>query len=161
MLQEEIIDILRDELEQLRLRIIDNMGKADQIVTGKTRDSLTVQVSPQDAGAYGLLTGRQAFSTLERGSRPWSKRPKKVPRFFADIIGEWIDARGLSEKLNKWAVARTIIDRGSSLYRSGGRDDIYSPELQRTMETLGNRVVDQYAVLITNRLNLNTTHIEI
>lgn len=156
MLQREIIEILRDELEQLRQRIINNMGQADLIVTGKTRDSLVAEVSPQDTGAYGVLKGRQAFATLERGSRPWSKRPKKVPRFFADIIGEWLDARGLSEKLNRWAVARTIIDHGSRLYRKGGRDDIYTPELERTMENLGNRIVESYSVLITDRLNLNT-----
>jgi hypothetical protein len=160
MLQQEIIEILRDELEQLRQRIGENMAAADQIVTGKTRDSLTVTVSPQAEGAYGVLTGRQAFATLERGSRPWSKRPAKVPRFFADIIGEWLAARGLSDKLNQWAVARTIIDRGSSLYRSGGRDDIYTPELERTMENLGNRVVEYYSVLITDRLNFNT-HIDL
>ena len=157
MIQEEILEILRDELEQLRQRIGENMATADQIVTGKTRDSLTVTVSPQADGAYGVLTGRQAFATLERGSRPWAKRPAKVPRFFADLIGEWLAARGLSEKLNQWAVARTIIDRGSRLYRQGGRADIYTPELAKTMDSLGDRILERYSVLISDRLNFNTT----
>ena len=153
MLTEEIRQILREELEDLRRRIIDNMGKADQIVTGKTRDSL--QVNVRDTS--GVLTGRQAFATLETGSRPWSKPPKRVPRFFADLIGEWIEAKGLD--LNKWAVAHTIIHQGSKLYRTGGRSDVYSPEIQKTMDRIGERIINQYDVLITDRLILNTTKI--
>lgn len=149
MLSEEIRKILREELEELRKRIIANMEQADQIVSGKTRDSMHVEVR----GLSGVLTGRRAFATLETGSRPWSKKPKRVPKFFADIIGEWIEARGLD--LNKWAVAHTIIHKGSRLYRSGGRADIYSPEIQKTMDRLGDRIIDRYSVLVTDRLVMN------
>lgn len=149
MLSEEIRQILREELEALRSRIIENMSKADQIVTGKTRDSMQVQVRDN----AGVLTGRRAFATLETGSCPWSRKPKRVPKFFADLIGEWIEARGLD--LNPWAVAHTIIHKGSKLYREGGRSDIYSPELQKTIDRIGNRMVDHYAVLVTDRLIMN------
>lgn len=148
-MSEEIRKILLEELEDLRKRIAENMGRADQIVTGKTRDSMQVSVQ----GNAGVLTGRHAFATLETGSRPWSKPPKRVPKFFADLIGEWIDAKGLD--LNKWAVAHTIIHKGSKLYREGGRADVYSPELQKTIDRIGDRVLDQYAVLVTNRLIIN------
>ena len=149
MLSAEIRQILREELEDLRRRITENMGKADQIVTGKTRDSMQVHVD----GNMGVLTGRQAFATLETGSRPWSRKPKRVPKFFADLIGEWIDAKGLD--LNKWAVAHSIIHKGSKLYREGGRADVYSPELQKTIDRIGDRILDQYAVLVTDRLIMN------
>lgn len=155
MLNDEIRQILLEELTALRKRIIENMGKAEQIVTGKTRDSLVVKATEQASGAYGVLTGRQAFAALETGSRPWSRPPKRVPKFFADLIGEWIDAKGLD--LNKWAVAHTIIHKGSKLYRTGGRADIYTPEIAQTMENLGNRILERYSVLITDRLNFNTT----
>ena len=149
MLSEEIMQILLEELEDLRKRITQNMGKADQIVTGRTRDSMQVTVE----GNAGVLTGRRAFATLETGSRPWSRKPKRVPKFFADLIGEWIDKKGLD--LNKWAVAHTIIHQGSKLYREGGRADIYSPELQPTIDRIGARILDQYAVLVTDRLIIN------
>ena len=155
MLNEEIRQILLEELEALRERIIANMDTAGQHATGKTRDSLVVTTGEQPAGAYGVLRGRQAFAALETGSRPWSRPPKRVPRFFADLIGEWIEAKGL--RLNKWAVAHTIIHQGSKLYRDGGRADIYTPEIAQTMENLGNRIIDRYSVLITDRLNFNTT----
>ena len=149
MLSAEIRQILREELEDLRRRITENMGKADQIVTGKTRDSMQVHVD----GNMGVLTGRQAFATLETGSRPWSKKPKRPPKWFADLIGEWIDAKGLD--LNQWAVAHSIIHKGSKLYREGGRADVYSPELQKTIDRIGERIIDQYAVLVTDRLIMN------
>lgn len=149
MLSSEIRQILREELEDLRRRITENMEKADQIVSGKTRDSMQVHVD----GNMGVLTGRQAFATLETGSRPWSRKPKRVPKFFADLIGEWIDAKGLD--LNKWAVAHSIIHKGSKLYREGGRADVYSPELQKTIDRIGDRILDQYAVLVTDRLIMN------
>lgn len=149
MLSEDIRQILREELEALRSRIAANMTAADQVATGKTRDSMRVEVNA-DAG---VLFGRQAFATLETGSRPWSKQPKRVPKFFADLIGEWIDAKGLD--LNKWAVAHSIIRKGSQLYRKGGRADIYSPEIQKTIDRIGERILDNYAVLVTNRLIIN------
>lgn len=156
MLSEEIRKILLEELEDLKRRITENMGRADQIVSGKTRDSMQASVQ----GNAGVLTGRQAFATLETGSRPWSRKPKRTPKWFADLIGEWIAQRGLD--LNQWAVAHTIIHKGSKLYRTGGRADIYSPELQKTVDRIGDRILDQYAVLVTNRLTMNEpTKIEV
>lgn len=155
MLSEEIRQILLEELEELRQRIIENMGRADQIVSGKTRDSLQVNVRELS----GVLTGRQAFATLENGSRPWSRPPKRTPKWFADLIGEWIDAKGLD--LNQWAVAHTLIHKGSKLYRTGGRADIYSPEIQRTMDRIGDRIINQYELLVTDRLIMNKTTIHV
>lgn len=155
MLSQEIRQILLEELEDLRQRIIENMGRADQIVSGKTRDSLQVNVRELS----GVLTGRQAFATLENGSRPWSRPPKRTPKWFADIIGEWIDAKGLD--LNKWAVAHTIIHEGSKLYRTGGRADVYSPEIQRAMDRIGDRIMSKYELLVSDRLIMNKTTIHV
>ena len=155
MLSQEIRQILLEELEDLRQRIIANMGSADQIVTGKTKDSLQVNVRELS----GVLTGRQAFATLENGSRPWSRPPKRTPKWFADLIGEWIDAKGLD--LNQWAVAHTIIHKGSKLYRDGGHADIYSPEIQTAMDRIGDRIINQYEVLVTDRLIMNKTTIHV
>lgn len=157
MLPEDVARMLREELEYLRQHIAENMDAADQTVTGKTKNSLQIEITETNGDIYGVLYGRQAFATLERGSRPWSRQPKKVPRFFADIIGEWIKNRGLDGKLNKWAVARTIISEGSKLYREGGRADIYTPEIQKTLDRLGDRIIEGYRVLVTDRLNFNTT----
>lgn len=160
MLNPEVATILREELEVLRQRIIENMTAADQHATGKTRESLKIEILETNGDTYGILTGRRAFATLERGSRRWSKPPKRVPRFFADLIGEWIDAKGID--LNKWAVAHSIIHKGSKLYRTGGRDDIYTPEIRRTLDRIGERIIEGYRVIVTDRLNFNDTiHIKI
>jgi len=151
MIEQEIRDIIREELEALRVRIIENMSAAGQHATGKTRDTMVVETGELS----GVLRGRRAFGTLELGSRPWSRPPKRVPRYFADLIGEWIEAKGLD--LNKWAVAHTLIHEGSKLYRTGGRDDIYSPEIEKAGMAIADRVAERYSVLITNRLIMNHT----
>lgn len=154
----EIKIILHEELAKLRERIKANMDAAGQTTSGKTAESMNVELRGDVASATGILSGRQAFATLETGSSPWSKQPGRVPRFFADIIGEWIEKKGLD--LNKWAVAHSIIRKGSSLYRSGGRADIYSPEIEKTIESIGSRMIDQYAVLVTDRLTFTKTTIQ-
>ena len=82
-----------------------------------------------------------------------SGAPTEITERIADLIGEWIDAKGLD--LNKWAVAHSIIHKGSKLYREGGRADVYSPELQKTIDRIGDRIADQYVVLVTDRLIMN------
>ena len=149
----EIKIILHDELTKLRERIKANMDAAGQTTTGKTAESMKVEMRGDVASATGILSGRQAFATLETGSSPWSKQPGRVPRFFADIIGEWIEKKCLD--LNKCDFSHSIIRRGSSLYRSGGRADIYSPEIEKTIESIGGRIIDKYALLVTDRLILN------
>lgn len=149
----EIKIILHDELTRLRERIKANMDAAGQTTTGKTAESMKVEIRGDVATATGILSGRQAFATLETGSAPWSRQPGRPPRWFADIIGEWIENKGLD--LNKWAVAHSIITKGSSLRRNGGRADIYSPEIQKALEAIGNRIVDKYTLLVTDRLILN------
>jgi hypothetical protein len=59
-------------------------------------------------------------------------------------------------------VAHSIIHKGSKLYRTGGRDDIYTPEIRRTLDRIGERIIEGYRVIVTDRLNFNDTiHIKI
>ena len=141
--------ILQEELEQLRQRIIDNMRAAGEVATGKTIASMQVYVD----GGYGVLEARPYFAALETGSRPWrnAQNMVRVPRKFADIIGEWIEAKSLN--LNKWAVAYKIIHEGTALYRQGGRNDIFSNEIPKTIESLGERLMVIYSVQINEQLN--------
>lgn len=147
----DIQRILIEELEALKRRISDNIGNAGQRASGRTQEGMSVEVH----GTYGELTGRQAFSTLEKGSRPWEKKLSKTPKWFADIIQEWLEDKGLSGKLNAWVVAHKIRTMGSQLRREGGRADIYSPEIETAMENISSRVSDYFSVLVTDRLIIN------
>lgn len=66
-------EVVAEELEALRQRIIANMDAAGQRASGATANSLTPEVTEGSAGITGILWGRSFFSTLEKGSSPWEK----------------------------------------------------------------------------------------
>lgn len=155
MLTHEAGQAVYVSLDSLRQRIIDNMTRAGQHASGRTADTMRVDVQQNGTTIRGTLWGRPFFGTLETGSRPWSRADEyeRVPYWFARIIRDWIDAKGLS--LNEWAVAHKIIHGGSKLYREGGRDDIYSSEIPQTMTEIGKQMVALYDMEITEMIKLN------
>ena len=132
---EDIGNILVEELESMRGRIVANMQSADQVVTGQTVDSIKVE---QYAPNAARITARPYFSALETGTQPWRNQYPKPPRFFVDIIREWADAKGLS--LNAFLTAGKIMREGSLLYRTGGRKDIFTNEVEATKSAITSRL---------------------
>lgn len=145
--------VLREELEALRDRIIANHRQAGQVASGRTIQSMQVNID----GDSGELVGRPYFGTLETGARPWRNAAsmKKVPASFNAVIEQWIKDKGLN--LNSWAVAYKIIHEGTRLYRQGGRADIYSNEIPKTVEAIGQRILVIYDDMITQSIQLNST----
>lgn len=153
----DIKQTLSEQLNDLRLRIIENHIRAGQKASGRTIQSMQVVVEDMGDSVVGTLYGRQYFQNLETGNKPWKNPTTKVPRFFHDIIDQWISDKGLS--LNAWAVAYKIIHEGTKLYRDGGRDDIYSNEIPKTLESIGDAVTALYDMQITEMINLNNKEI--
>ena len=152
ILRSETSQELSRELAALRQRITDNMREAGEWATGKTAESMVVEIRDESDLTRGLLYGRAFFGALETGSRPWAKPTKRVPRAFANTIQEGINAKNLD--LNAWAVADTIRHEGSSLYRRGGRSDIYSNEIPVTLDNLAERLSVAYVKHIALNSNL-------
>ena len=82
----DVAQILNEELGSLKAAIINNIRATGQWASGKTADSMQVQVS----GNTGELVGRKAFGTLETG-----RKGGRVPRNFAAIIYDWMQAKGV------------------------------------------------------------------
>lgn len=154
--ESDVQKILQEELEALKNRISANIDNSGQRASGYTQDSMSVDV----AGTAGVLSGRRAFSTLERGSMPWAKQPRLVPKWFADIIQQWMDDKDLADQMNAWSVAAKIIRKGSKLHREGGRADIYSPEIQTALHNIGERLDDYFVTLVTDSLVINQEPIQ-
>ncbi len=147
--KDEALGILKYELNDLRLRIIDNHIRARQKASGRTIASLRVEVTENS----GILWGRKAFGTLETG-----RRPGRVPKGFYKIILDWIEAKGIRvEKPKTFAyfIARKIAKEGTQLYRDGGRDDIYSKEIDKTIKTIMEKVFGIFENDIKH-INLNS-----
>jgi hypothetical protein len=144
--------ILREELEALRVNIISNHFKAGQKASGRTAESLHVEVTDEE----GILYGRKAFGVLETG-----RKGGRVPRNFQGIIIQWLKDKGiqatpipyLTDRPHKYTpeqrgvlrmsylIARKIRREGTRLYRSGGRNDIYSQEIEKTIGNVEDRML--------------------
>lgn len=161
-----IDNILIEELNNLKSAIIKNHIAAGQKTSGKTEKSLRVSVS----SGVGVLFGRQAFQTLEHG-----RKKGKVPYNFNEIIKQWIIDKGINvqplyykrKPSERWqpkytpeergllslssAIANKIERDGTKLFRDGGRDDIYTNEINDALSTINNRV-GEFITLEINKI---------
>lgn len=143
----EVERIIREELDAMRERLERNMREAQPYppyTTGETASSMKVAVTATGSGVRGELTARPFFEALETGTKPWAKQYKSPPPFFVEIIEEWANAKGLS--ISPWLTARKIMREGSRLFRDGGREDIYSNEIQPTIDRILERIGDLYTL---------------
>jgi len=138
---------ITDTLERIKKRISENIDSKGLKASGKTAESMRIE----ERADGGTLYGRAYFNSLEDG-RPAGK----VPYSFTDIIKQWILDKGLqfriipykTNRAHKYsvkdrslnaaasAIAYTIKERGTLLYRNGGRDDIYSNVINEETEEL-------------------------
>lgn len=161
----EGIRIVSEELEELRLRIIANHENAGQVASGRTKVSLVVEMTEDG----GILFGRFPFGTLEAG-----RKPGGVPLGFASIIRQWIIDKGIPyspipyirKPSERWqpkytpeerglmslsgAIAHKIATEGTRLYQDGGRNDIYSSEITKTIDAITNRISRLFTAEIDN-----------
>lgn len=122
------MELVSSELEALKQKVIENQKNSGQVASGRTIASMKVEVTEDG----GVLWGRSPFGTLETG-----RKPGKVPAGFWKIIRQWMDDKGIQvQKPDSFAylVARKIANEGTQLFRNGGRDDIYSPEVKDMVE---------------------------
>lgn len=161
--------ILAEEFEELKSNILSHYLSSGQKASGRTGESLRVEVSEDE----GTLFGRKAFGILETG-----RKAGKVPTGFQSIIRQWMADKGLKAdpipyKTNRqhkyteqergdrslaFLIARKIRREGTRLFREGGRNDIYSNEIPKTKENIMRRLISIMKVEIAS-IKLNNEEI--
>lgn len=135
------LDELKTILDKMVAEMRDNLAKTKTNASGRTSASLRVVMT----NTGGEIWGRRYFRGVEQG-----RAGGNVPRNFTSIIRQWIIDKGLTYQAipykrkpsAKWqpkytpeerglrqmasAIAHTIEKSGTSLYRSGGRKDIFT-----------------------------------
>lgn len=135
--------MLTEVFEQAKRDIIANHERAGQVASGKTRDSLSVEVTSDTTSATATMYGRKYFAALETGSAPWKKQYRHPPRPFVETIAKWMTDKGING-VSAYLVARKIMREGSKLYRDGGRQDIFTP----VMEDIEQRIDAQLSSIL-------------
>lgn len=146
-------NVLAAWAENVISKIQENLESTGTNASGRTSDSLEYELT--DTGLR--ILGRQYFQSVEQG-RPGGK----VPYRFQDIIRQWMSDKGISEQFGEkewqrrsaaYMIANFIKENGTSLYRSGGRDDIYTSVIDEELKKLEEQIsiqVDEYV-----RTNIN------
>lgn len=148
--QAEVHRIVQEELAKAKANITENIEREGKRATGKTAEGMAVTVADEGSAVVGTLSGRAFFKALETGSKPWAKQYKRVPKFFADIIAEWADAKGVD--IPPYAVATKIMREGSKQHRDGAITTVYSEEIDATVERINERVMGLFDTVLTESI---------
>ena len=165
-------EVVREELEELKAYIVNNIRSTGTQASGRTAASLRVEATEEQ----GTLWGNAPFGVLETG-----RQGGKIPYNFHGILLEWMRAKGVHgtpipyvrKPSERWqpkytpqergdrsmagAIAYRISKEGSRLFRQGGRADIYSNAIPRTLENVANRIQTLIATSIDSiKLNNQT-----
>lgn len=158
-LRYNIGQIIDDQLRILRENIIANHFAAGQKASGKTADSMTISITKEGDGVIvGTLDARDYFGNLEQGNKPFGAQYFRyrsdgttypsAPKWFIEIIREWAEAKHLDFD-SHWAVATKIMTEGTELYRNGGREDIFTPEIPKAVAELQRRLAGLFDAQLT------------
>lgn len=138
----EIFNVIQSEGIELINNTRANLGASGQNATNQTSQSLRIQITQEGSKYKMQLFGRPFFMTVQTGRRP---TPDKKPSAeMIDNLKKWINARGIDESA-VWAIATKINQRGTELWRSGGRDDITTPAIDEFVNNVGQNLLDAEA----------------
>lgn len=159
--KDEARTILAEELERLRVTIIDHHFAAGQKASGRTAASIRAVVNESE----GTLYGRAAFDELEKG-----RKPGPAPSGFHKVILQWMRDKGINgtprpystdrphkytpqergDRTLAYFIAKKIQKDGTRLFRAGGRTDIYSNAIPDATARIRERITAILRVEIKN-----------
>lgn len=141
----ELRDIIFEEIEKTRLKVIDNMRTNDQIVSGKTAASLRTEAVNNE----GALWGAEHIDTLETGISPFQSRQNPFS-FTYYKLKSWYHQKGITNNAgddSRIGMA-TVNQReiGSLLFRKTGgtpTGNVFRKEINPLVKNIGDRIGDK------------------
>jgi hypothetical protein len=145
LMNAEIFTILQNAGTSAIQQIRNNMSATGTNSTGKSSKSLTYEIEEKGTSIFLRVLGREYFAVVETGRRP-TPQYTKPSREFVQSIKEWAQAKGKPEG-SAYAIAKSIHQKGTKLFREGGRRDVYSNVEQSLVDQVGKDLLDKYANL--------------
>jgi len=109
--------------------------------TGKTIDSVRVEVSKEQTMDRMQILARPFTAALETGVRPTTKG---VSREMIENLKEYTKARGIPED-KVWAIAKTIQKKGDRTFQKGGRD-VYSDGVEKMVDEITRDIKKEFKI---------------
>lgn len=151
----DILPILQQEGNSIVEQIRRNLESTGTNATGRTSRSLRYEVRV-DANSVTLkIIGRPFFKVVETGRKATPQYTKPSEDFVASIR-EWAQAKGVPGAA--YAIAKSIHQKGTKLFQSGGRDDVYSNVVNEDLVArISQDVLDKFAQeYLKNAVNIFT-----
>jgi hypothetical protein len=138
-------------VEQIRR----NLAATGTNATGKTSRSLKYEVRVEANAITLKVIGRPFFNVVETGRKATPQYDKPSPEFVASIQ-EWAKAKGVPGAA--YAIAKSIHQKGTKLFQSGGRTDVYSSVVNQSLvDKISQDVLDKFAKeYLKNAVNIFT-----
>jgi hypothetical protein len=141
----EFLSIVSNAGQNAVAQIRQNMAATGTNATGKSSQSLRYEIVQEGEKTILRVLGRQYFAVVETGRRP-TPQYDKPSREFVAAIKEWAQAKGIEENA-AYAIAKSIHKKGTKLYRSGGRQDVYTSVIPGIVQQIGSEYLQKYAHL--------------
>lgn len=135
------------EFERLKQRIADNIRRTGKWASGKTAESMRVEVETTETSTEVSLLGRKGFEYLETGNPP-RERPL---RDFARTLYEWSRAKGIPFRTDGERLffatrqAFKINEYGDRQYRSGQRARVFTEVSEESLLSIEEAVASEVA----------------
>lgn len=139
----DLVSILSQTGTTVVDRIKQNLASTGTNATGRTAASLRFEVINETDKQILRVIGKPYFKVVETGRKatPEYTNPSKQ---FVDDIKEWVKARGIDEKA-AYGIAKSIHQKGTKLFRSGGRQDIFSDVITPTfVDEISKSILNQF-----------------
>lgn len=153
----DLIAILNKYGKSTVSEIQENLSTSGTDASKKTSQSLRYEVITRGDKTTLQITGRPFFAVVETGRKPTPEyKPSKQ---FVASIREWIKAKG-GDQGAAYAIARSIHQKGTKLWRDGGRKDIFSNVINDSLidkisEDLLSKFADEFLKNIVVQFNGN------
>lgn len=139
----DLIQILSAEGQSVVDRIRQNLISTGTNASGTTSRSLRYTVTVSGNKTILKVIGKPYFMTVETGRGP-TRNGNQGGKTLVESIREWMRAKQIEG--SPYGIARVIHDKGTKLYRSGGRKDIVSNVVNRTLiDQIQMQVLKQFA----------------
>lgn len=124
-------------------KIRQNLQTTGTNATGRTSRSLRYEVIVQANTVTLKIIGRPFFNVVETGRKATPQYTEPSKEFVASIQ-EWAKAKGVPGAA--YAIAKSIHQKGTRLFQSGGRTDVYSNVVNQSLvDEISKDVLDKFA----------------
>jgi len=138
----DLVPFLKSTGESVVGKIRTNLQSTGSNASGKTAASLKYTVTVSGDTTTLRVVGRPYFMTVETGRGP-TVNSTPGAKTLVQAIKEWMKAKGV--KGSAFGIAKAIHEKGTKLYRKGGRKDIVSNVVNQTLvDSISKTVLKQF-----------------